>query len=70
VRLAVRVVNDRNESVVGRTEDLDAVAFANGAADSQVEVPIAGLPPGPYLLTIEAAAGDKRLTRDVRFVIR
>jgi VWFA-related protein len=70
VKLTARVVNERDESVFGRTDDLEAAAFANGAADYQLEVPIAPLPSGQYLLTIEATAAGKRLTRDVRFVVR
>ena len=68
--MTARVVNDRNESVFRRTEDLDAAAFTDGAANYQMEVPIAELPPGPYLLTIEATAAAKRVTRDVRFAVR
>ncbi len=70
VHVAARVLNERDESVFGRTEDLEAAAFANGAADYQLEVPIAKLPSGQYLLTIEASGTGKRLTRDVRFVVR
>ncbi len=70
VHLTAVVVNAQNESVFGHTDDLDAGAFANGSADHQVEVSISELAAGPYLLTIEATAGGKRLTRDVRFVVR
>jgi VWFA-related protein len=70
VRLAARVLNERNESVFDRTENVEAAAFTNGAADYQLDVPIADLPPGQYLLTIEASVLDKRLTRDVRFTVR
>jgi VWFA-related protein len=70
VHVIARVVNEHNESVFGRTEDVEAAAFTNGAADYQLDVPIADFPPGQYLLTIEAAAAGKLLTRDVRFALR
>jgi len=70
VRLATRVVNDRNESVFTRTEDLAASSFSDGAAEYFMELPLAQLTPGQYLMTIEASAADKRLTRDVRFSVK
>jgi VWFA-related protein len=70
VRLTARVLNERDEPVFGRTENLETAAFANGAADYQLVVPIDELPAGQYLLTIEATAGGKQLTRDVRFIVR
>jgi VWFA-related protein len=70
VRVAARVVNERNDSVFARTDDLADAAFSGGAADYHVEIPLAQLVPGQYLLTVEATAADKRLTRDVRFAVR
>jgi VWFA-related protein len=71
VRASARIVNDRNESIFSRVDDLAGAAFgSNGSADYQVELPLASLTPGRYLLTVEAAAGDRRLTREVRFTVR
>lgn len=68
-RVNARIVSDSNQSVFSRTDDLAVAGFVRGAADYLVELPLASLRPGRYLLTIEAIAGDKRLTRDVRFAV-
>ena len=71
VRIGARIVNDANQQVFARTDDLGGEAFASRAsADYQVELPVASLAAGQYLLTIEAAAGDTRLMREVRFAVR
>jgi VWFA-related protein len=71
VRVTSRVTNDRNEPVASHADDFAAEAFARqGSVDSQVELPLASLAAGQYLLTIEALAGDTRVTREVRFTVR
>jgi hypothetical protein len=65
VRLAARIVSDSKEPVFTRTDDLSGVS-----ADYSREIPVESLPPGQYLLTIEAVAGERRLTRAVRFAVR
>jgi VWFA-related protein len=74
VPIAMRVtIRDERDAVAFRaTESLAPERF--GAArdtDYRLDVPTATLPPGPYLLTIEAGAGEKPAARrEVRFNIR
>jgi VWFA-related protein len=68
VSLSSRVV-DRDDRV--RTSGaltLEADRFAGtGAADYRVDLPLAALDRGEYLLTIEAAQGDRTIARHARF---
>jgi VWFA-related protein len=68
--VSTRITNDQN--VVSSTVErpIEAAQFGDGrAADHQVDVPIAELPPGDYLLTIDAALGTRHLRRSSRFTI-
>jgi hypothetical protein len=56
-----------------RLQDLPAASFSSArSADVRVELPVVRLPPGPYLLTVDAAAGadDAPVSRDVRFTVQ
>jgi VWFA-related protein len=58
-------VGDRVREVLG------AERFGEGrAAPHTVELPLTNLAPGSYMLTIEAAMGNRTAKRDVRFQIR
>ena len=65
-------VRNASDTVVFRqTAQLDRGDFdASGAADYRVDLPPAGLVPGEYLLTIEAAQGMFVIERQVRFRVR
>jgi VWFA-related protein len=53
------------------TTTLAAGRFATTrSADYLIDVPVAQLVPGPYLLTLEAALDDKRVARHMRFEMR
>jgi len=39
-------------------------------ADCRLELPMAGLSPGLYLLTVEVTAGARTVRRDLRFSVR
>jgi hypothetical protein len=43
---------------------------ADRGADCRMRIPLAQLEPGEYLLSIEAAVADRRVTREVRFTVR
>jgi hypothetical protein len=67
--LTARIQDANDRTVFHATETLgpDRLSAAR-AADYRVDLPIDRLPPGPYLLSIEAAAGRTSLRRDVRFI--
>jgi VWFA-related protein len=69
VRWQIRNADD--EVVLERTQDLAASAFAAAtAADLRLDVPLASLPLGAYVLTVEGHAGAASVRRDVRFHVR
>jgi hypothetical protein len=70
VRLSTRIVNDRDEAVFERIDSLTDGAFSSGSTDYRVDVPLAQLSAGEYLLTLEATGGEVRVTRTVRFSVR
>ena len=43
---------------------------SNRTANSRLTLPLRDLPPGHYLLTLEAALADQRVERWVRFEMR
>ena len=54
-----------------RKQDLEAAAFASAAGpDLRLDVPLASLPPGAYVLTIDVQAGASTVRRDLRFHVR
>jgi VWFA-related protein len=67
VALAVRVT-DASGAVVHRAEQtVGAEAFRDGASEFRAALPLGDLAPGQHLLTIEATAGDSKVTREIRF---
>jgi hypothetical protein len=65
------LVGVANRPVVNEVAMLPSARFAHDrSADYLFEIPVARLPPGPYLLTIEAAHTDRRVTRHLRFDVR
>ena len=70
VPLTTRIVNEQGDAVFERTETLGSVRFDGArAADHRFELPLSGLAPGAYLLTFEAALGERSARREVRFVV-
>jgi VWFA-related protein len=68
VRWRIRDASDA--IVVDRAADLGQADFGSArAADLLLDVPIASLPPGEYLLTLEASIGEAMARRDVRFQV-
>jgi VWFA-related protein len=66
-----RILDDGDRVVFEREEALDATRFdSSGAGDYRLELPIDTLPPGPYLLTLEAQGGNTSTRRHVRFTRR
>jgi VWFA-related protein len=70
VSLTTRIVDLRGDPAFERTETLEPERFdASRATDCRFDLPLVGLAPGAYLLTFEAALGERSATRDVRFVV-
>jgi VWFA-related protein len=68
--VVTRITDDRNVVVSNLERSIEAAQFGdNRAADHRVDLPIAQLAPGEYLLTIEATLGTRRLQRSSRFTI-
>jgi hypothetical protein len=71
VKIAARVMDARDRRVYSRSEAIASGQFAGRAADYVVEVPVATLDPGEYLLVIEASLPNgKTARRDLRFTRR
>jgi hypothetical protein len=71
VPLAVRILDDKDETVASSTGTIPAEQFAAStrAADHRFALP-RGLAPGRYLLTFEATLGETTARRDVVFTVR
>jgi VWFA-related protein len=66
LRLRVNDVQDATLRTEAGTLALEQFA-KNRTANARFALPLRGLPPGQYLLTIEAEAGERRAARAVRF---
>jgi hypothetical protein len=66
-RLTIRDSEDK--VLVDKPLALAAAKFVDRAADLQLDVPVADLPNGQYLLTVEVGTGATAIRRDSRFRI-
>lgn len=70
VALRVQVRNEDGMLVMDRRQDIAADRFTSArSADIRIELPVARLPAGAYLLTVEAGSGAATVRRDSRFQI-
>jgi VWFA-related protein len=71
VTVTARILDDRGrtsfEQITPITEMLGSVIRS---AAYQLDLPLARLAPGEYLLTVEAKRGARTVRRDVRFIVR
>jgi VWFA-related protein len=68
--LTTRLVDSTNAQRGGGVRNIDAASFGPARSyDDRFDLPVR-LPPGEYLLTIDAAAGGKTAQRAVRFSVR
>jgi VWFA-related protein len=71
VAMKARLVNVASTAIVDETSTMQAARFtAQRSADYIIELPVATLPAGPYLLTLTAALGDKAVERHLRFEMK
>jgi VWFA-related protein len=70
VQMRLTIRNAADVQITERLVTVDPARFnAARAADVVLDVPIARLPPGPYLLTVETASGATAVRRHSRFEI-
>jgi VWFA-related protein len=70
VSIALRLTNDRDVVVARVSSSVAAADFGpSRAADYRARLPLGPVPPGAYLLTIEASAGGRPIRRDLRFEV-
>jgi VWFA-related protein len=70
-RVTTRILNDLDKTVLDETTTLDGDRFTTDrGADHRIDLPIARLRPGQYLLRIEAALGTRRAQREMRFTVK
>jgi len=66
-----RLVDDAGAVVMDHTPSLAPAAFTKeGTADVSIDLPLAQLRAGSYLLSIETGAADAPVRRDIRFQVR
>jgi VWFA-related protein len=71
VTMATRITDANNDVIAEHTESAEGRTLGRlNATDYQMDLPIDGLAPGEYLLTIEAARDGATLERAVRFTVR
>ena len=64
------ITDDRNRVLQQSTLVLAPDKFSGGQADYEWRLPVSGLAPGEYLLTMAAAGGGQTVRREVRFSLR
>jgi hypothetical protein len=70
VQLDVRIVDTLGRAMLDAGGTLEAARWnADRSADFGMDMPLSGLSPGEYLLSILAAEGKHSARRDVRFAI-
>jgi hypothetical protein len=73
VSVTVRVVNERDDTVFGTTNDVEPASFGGGTreAEFQMRLPVARLESGEYLMTIAATLENRTVSaRPIRFRVR
>jgi hypothetical protein len=71
VEIGTRITDERNRRRFERRSPMAAADFdASGRAVYTIDLPLASLDPGSYLLTMEATGARAKTTRHVRFSVR
>jgi DNA anti-recombination protein RmuC len=70
VQMTTAIVDDHNRRRYGQQTSIDASSFSAGGSDYIVNLPLADLEPGSYLLTIDAKAGIFVERRDMKFLVK
>ena len=69
--IQTRIVDARDAEVHASSVELPVEKFSGSplATDFLARLPLSGLASGEYLLTIEATAGEHRVSRQARFIV-
>jgi hypothetical protein len=71
VQLETTILDEKDKPAFHAEETLAPDRFAaSRSVDHELAVPVNTLPPGSYLLSIQASAGKVSLRRDVRFSVK
>lgn len=71
VEIALRIVGERDAEAATKTETIPVERFVGTrVAEFQTDLPLSGLKPGLYLLSLTATADGRSTRRDVRFRVR
>jgi hypothetical protein len=71
VGVAIKIVDATGASAYASSETHGRERFGKArAADVRFDVPVAKLAPGPYLMIVEAVAGEATTKREIRLAVR
>ena len=71
VQIAARLVNEDDRSVFDHTSTLAPETFGTArSADYRLDLPLADLEPGRYLVTVQVTAGKLSARRAVRLGVK
>jgi len=71
VQVTTQIIDAQDLVVVEHPRTVEPKAFgAQHQVDHQVDVPVAGLPPGACLLRVTATSGQHTARRDVVFAVQ
>ncbi|MEP6915936.1 MAG: VWA domain-containing protein, partial [Acidobacteriota bacterium] len=71
VLIRARVIDAKNQTVAAESATIPDAQFSDGrAAGYQLELPLARMDPGEYLLSVNAAVGTRSAGRAVRFRVK
>jgi hypothetical protein len=69
VVMRVQIVDAKGNPARDQSLTFNETMFTNRRADCTIAVPVANLPPGEYLLRLEASADQQRFGRALRFAV-
>lgn len=70
VVMRARVLDARGKTVREQSLPFDASTFADRRVNAVMNLPVADLPPGEYLLKLDASGGQARSGRALRYTVR
>jgi hypothetical protein len=69
VSMRVQILDAKGTAIRDQSLPFAEQAFTNRRADCVITLPLASLPPGDYLLKLEASQDQRRAGRALRFVV-